>query len=187
MNRPTNDNASPLRWRLREETQSAHETLDKRVSAIDLTTEAGYVAFLKAQAAAYLSIAHLPQAPPQLAIRARLAMDDLSDLGITTGALHRIEWPGTPEPDPLGVGYVVGGSSLGHRLLLQRWAESDNQRLLRASRFMHYDGLTVLWRETLRALQQVGLDERRCQSVLQSAKACFRIFDLAFEAELSAS
>jgi len=115
------------RFRLRRATSAAHARLDDLFSRFDLSIASGYVAFLCAQAPAFLAVERaLDDAGASALIdgwtlrrRSDALRKDLADLGQTLP-------PGLPapvvvtEPQILGAAYVLEGSRLGGAILARQ-------------------------------------------------------------------
>jgi heme oxygenase len=115
------------RFRLRHATAAAHARLDDLFSRFDLSIASGYVAFLCAQAPAFLAVERaLDDAGASALIdgwtlrrRSDALRKDLADLGQTLP-------PGLPapvfvtEPQILGAAYVLEGSRLGGAMLARQ-------------------------------------------------------------------
>jgi heme oxygenase (biliverdin-IX-beta and delta-forming) len=121
---------------LRAATRAAHDRVDAAFSRWDLGKRADYVAFLTAQARAFLPI---EQAVGEAAVaagiadwpvraRARLLVDDLADLGCAVPPADPIDLP-TPA-EALGAAYVLEGSRLGGAMLVKSVAPGLPTRFL---------------------------------------------------------
>lgn len=109
------------RFALRDATQDMHAVLDARMSALDLSIQSDYAAFLAIQYGARVDLEACvsakmgDDAPPSML---PLLADDLAVLN------RALPGPGPEfaqpaQADPLGIAYVLAGSHLGNRMMLR--------------------------------------------------------------------
>jgi heme oxygenase (biliverdin-IX-beta and delta-forming) len=155
---------------------SAHDEVDALFSRLDLSSSAGYRAFLSAQARAHLSVeAALDRAGaervfPDWAQRRRAALlrADLRELGIdpTPGVAPSL----SDAAEIAGAAYVIEGSRLGG-VLLRR---SVGDRL--PTRFLSAPAEPGAWRALLLRLDVVLADDRDLARAVAAARAVFARF-----------
>ncbi len=76
------------------------------------------------------------------------------------------------ETAALGVGYVLGGSHLGNRLLARDWVGQ--------SALLSDERLGEHWRDLLPALREHAARGERADRVLDAALTTFAVFEAAF-------
>ncbi|MCB8876622.1 biliverdin-producing heme oxygenase [Acidisoma silvae] len=150
---------SLVRTRLRDATAPAHAEVDRIFSHFDLTTAAGYGAFLSAHAGALLPVeAWLDSRAPQVIAdwpsrrRAAALAVDLAAMGQTAAPTEAFHSPDSPAA-VIGVLYVVEGSRLGGKILARRLAPG-----LPAS-YLNPPGGGPSWPALLQRLEAILLDE----------------------------
>ena len=169
-----------LRQRLRLETAADHARVDELFSQFDLTGPVGLGEFLSVSYLAYDCLGEVlqpydgmvPPAPPLEEILA-----DLSGLG-----RPRLDWPQRPSLSgihPLGVIYVIAGSHLGGTILHERWRASEDERVKGAGRFLTFLSDRACWSQFLRFLPSVDIGQIERNHVVESAKACFSLYETA--------
>lgn len=142
------------RFALKAATSEAHERLDSRLSLLDLARPRDYMAFLLAQAAAFLPVeAALEAAEVEGLIhdwperrRSAALCSDLTTLGLTPPPPVAVP-PIRGEAAVLGATYVLEGSRLGGAMLLRRVPDSMPKAFLGA-------GNPKLWRAFVTDLDQ---------------------------------
>jgi len=170
-----------FRHLLREETSEDHARVDDLFSQLDLTTPDGLADFLSVSHLAYQTLdgrlqpfgTILPPPAPMEAICA-----DLHDLGRSPP-----EWdccPDLSEAHPLGLIYVIAGSHLGGTILHQRWQTSQNEIVGHAGRFLGVLSDRACWTQFVQRLPSVNVGQIERNHVVESAKACFSLFEGAF-------
>jgi heme oxygenase len=121
MNRATG-NPSPVpsfRSALRDATRTEHRALDESMSSLDLSSAAGYAAFLQ------IHVAALQLLRPDFRAEDRQEFDLLiqcarDDLGASVGPLPQHDEASGDYARALGISYVVRGSRLGAQFLRKR-------------------------------------------------------------------
>lgn len=110
--------ATTLRHRLRADTRAAHDRLDRMAAGFDLSQRAGYGRFIRGHALATADL--LGQGAELGLLRHRLALanGDLSAMGMAPVPARPDTPPGDGAPS-LGLRYVIAGSHLGARGLVQ--------------------------------------------------------------------
>ena len=164
------------RLRLREATAPDHEQVDAAFSRFDLGTRAGYIAFLQAQAAAFLPVERAIEDNDVAAIlsdwparrRSHLLTADLAALGAKPDG--GIAAPPLPSSSAvLGAVYVLEGSRLGGRLLA-RSVPAELPRSFIGS------GDPALWRRLIEALDKAIATEEQMYAATVAARAVFACF-----------
>lgn len=171
-----------LREFLRAGTTRSHDRLDQRLGALIENGAPHYAEFLRIQLSARRSLeawlaAHggLNTPPPQTALIAR----DLSALGAALPSRYAPFAPASGV-DPLGMHWVLAGSSLGNRAILSR-LRKDSRTLPVA--FLSDTRMPDYWR-SLRAKLERPADQGD-EAVLAGAKAVFAHFHAAADAHLA--
>lgn len=173
------------RWQLRERTTQAHQALDSLIGAFD--SEAAYRAYLSGMAAFRLGVEPLlapDRLPPALAgyepslIGAELLLD-LDDLGLQRPAPAAMPGIGESGDDMFGVLYVLEGSALGARLLVQSAGKLGFDGSHGARHLVRQSAELDNWRDYLKRLDEAdGLDIERAADAaartFAAAQAAFR-------------
>ncbi|RKF20615.1 hypothetical protein D6851_10790 [Altericroceibacterium spongiae] len=172
-----------LRARLREETGPLHDSLDIRMGQLDLAVPEDYARFLKLQLAARAPIerwarhncpAHL-RPPAQVP----LLLEDLSELGGPFSVSNRA-FALPVHAEPLGFAWVMAGSHLGNRVMLNDLRKRANGRL--PTRFLSDPRMMEFWRDLRPQLEQPASDEQTDRA-LTAALTTFRFFLSQFPGE----
>jgi len=177
--------SSSLRHRLRTSTAEAHARLDRDASGYDLQRLAGYRRFLEISAAALLPLeaalvdAGVARIFPDWPARSRrhAILDDLADLDG--------EFDPLPPPGPLDLGgvlgtmYVLEGSRLGARLLLNTVEESADPEIVVATAYLRHGAGQGLWPSFLAALEDHAASLRDYSSAVSAAVRAFELFERA--------
>jgi heme oxygenase len=161
---------------LRAATRAAHDQVDAAFSQWDLGRRDGYIAFLCAQARAFL--------PVELAIaadggnctkqRAPLLLADLADLGVTAPTAEPMEF--ASRSAMLGGAYVLEGSRLGGAILRKSVAPGL------PTRFLAPASVAGHWKDFLSMLEQeLTSDVQRSQAVAGARQ----VFDRFLRAALA--
>ena len=164
---------------LRDATRPRHDETDHTFSLLDLSSRKGLGTFLAASLIALGSLEErlsnaegLPPLPPRLPLLAA----DLADLGLPLPEAARGE---LSAHDPLGLAYVVGGSSLGTRVLRQRWQSADDPIVAKAGRYLSDGRIGLYWKELRDHHLTRPADPTRIAGVVTAANAAFDIYRLA--------
>ncbi|KCZ50255.1 biliverdin-producing heme oxygenase [Hyphomonas pacifica] len=169
-----------LRQRLRAETAEDHARLDAMMSRHDLTTPQGLTAYLQIN---YLALTclkpvmtgHMDLPAPRLLLPE--IRQDLSALG---APLPRWEdQPDPGEPHPLGLIYVIAGSSLGARFLYLQWKATENTVVQTAGNYLSSLKAESDWNLFLRHASGLDADEAEVLQIMKSARVGFTIFSSA--------
>lgn len=180
-----NDHALDLRHLLRDATSSTHAQLDAQLSALNLDTLPGYRRFLEVNAAALFPLenalvdADVVRIFPDWHERSRhhALLRDLSDLGGVARPLAiqpRLSFGGI-----LGTMYVLEGSRLGARVILQTIARSGSPAMIQATSYLrHGEGLR-LWPRFLVALEQHTITTADATEAIEAARFAFSLFSQA--------
>ncbi len=165
-----------LRARLRRDTRAAHERVDAAAGALDLTQVGHRARFVQAHARAYHALAAKGVTLDGLiAHRLARAARDADALGVKLEASAVESAPSLQGSEAaLGVGYVLGGSHLGNRMLARDWP--GESALLTDSRLGDH------WRGLLPALRDHAATGARADRVLAAALDTFAVFERAFAA-----
>lgn len=165
-----------LRSRLREATAPAHDALDAAMGDLDLSTRADYVRFLNIQLNARIGVEEwcLQHCPPDLMPppQTSLVLQDLARLDAAQAA-EPVMFDLASCSEPLGVCWVVAGSSMGNRAMA-----ADLRRRTDGDWPMHFLGNTELpaYFKALRPLIERSYPETRTRSAIAAADAVFAAF-----------
>ncbi len=176
--------ASGLRLCLRSVTAEAHARLDARLGSLDLTGLSGYRRFLEINAAglipleAALTAAGVARLFPDWPMRSREAaiLDDLARIGGRADPL--------PVPGPLDFGgmlgtmYVLEGSRLGARVLLNTVKHSHDTNVLHATAFLRHGAGQHFWPSFLAILDGHPAADHAAAAV-DGALRAFGLFERA--------
>nr|WP_321442088.1 hypothetical protein [uncultured Hyphomonas sp.] len=175
------DKADPsLRMRLRTETRPQHEQLDRLAGELSFSRFEDMLSFIQANCLAYRSlIAVAGDAEPMLAQRLDRARDVLESLD--THLNHEAVAIDTSGIEPIGLSYVVAGSSLGARLIAQQSEASSDPRVHALAEFLLDPEMDRCWRGLADELRNMSGQDSRAEEILVSAANCFRVFQQAFE------
>lgn len=172
-----------VREYLRDETSPSHDRLDRRLGSVLDGTAAGYAEFLAIQYRArkgiedWLERSAIPNAPPsQVPLIAR----DLAALGARL-PLSAPRFDGVPASDPLGVCWVLAGSSLGNRAILAQMRKAGSAFPVT---FLSDPSMTDYW-QTLRPALAQPVDPIRHSPMLAGAGAVFEHFNAVVVRHLS--
>lgn len=172
-----------LSERLRRDTRTAHDAVDRAFSRFDVRTVAGLGGFLGAQreVAAMLRDAMDPSDPLLDVLRPTLDdLDhDLAVLGHVRPAAP-LAPPAAPGSDhPLARSYVWLGSRLGMRMVARRWYRSADARVAAAGRSVARLQERSDWRPVSAALDAMSGRGREADAVTHAARDWFAILEQA--------
>jgi heme oxygenase len=169
------------RMRLREATASDHAAVDDVYSGFDLSSLAGYAAFLQAQHACLAPLEGritatgvtdlLPDWPDRQ--RAALLADDLADLGRPSAPPLTVTLDLPSPAAVLGAVYVLEGSRFGGMLLARQLPPGAPARFLGAA------AQPQLWRGLVAALDRHLDGEAALAAATAAARSVFDAFAAA--------
>jgi len=176
--------AAGLRLCLRSVTAEAHARLDHQLGALDLTILPGYRQFLEINAAGLipletaLAAAGVDEIFPDWPLRSRQAaiLEDLARVGGQADPL--------PAPPPLDFGgllgtmYVLEGSRLGARVLLNAVKQSADPQVLHATAFLRHGAGQHFWPSFLAILDRHSAAHHEAGAIDGAHKA-FAMFERA--------
>ena len=170
------------RKRLRQETAALHAALDRRIAPSELAGRPAYVEYL---------LGNLPC----VAIETGLAeagvdrfLPDWRQRQRSCSLLHDLTVLGERQPEQsawaidtdigsiLGWSYVLEGSRLGARLILQSVEKSQDPVVRSATRFLRHGEGENLWGSFQSALSQIDGDAVAIAQASAAANAAFRCF-----------
>ncbi|MBX7482892.1 biliverdin-producing heme oxygenase [Qipengyuania qiaonensis] len=160
---------------LKAETAQGHERLDKRLGALVMGDAPDYERFIDIQFRARLGVERWLAATGGLDLppsQTDLLAEDLFSLGREPGA----DAPDLDIPadcDPLGVCWVLAGSSMGNRAIHARLAKRDGRLPMV---FLADERMKNYWAK-LRPLLERGHDPEQDRPVLIAAQATFAHFN----------
>ena len=167
-----------LRERLRQDTRTAHDAVDRAFGRFDLAAPPGVAAFLEGQRDAVTALRAGMTATDRLSERmdeALVALDaDLAALDVAGAA----DPPPQPKRDhPLARTYIWLASRMGTRMLSRRWRSATDPAVTCAHRY--FDGLAdrADWRGFTEALEEKSGRGREADHALQAANQWFALFE----------
>ena len=172
---------------LRGATDDLHRDLDRIVASFKLSDAAHYRRFLQASAAALIAIEQLlenagvAQLLPDWAQRSRRE-PIISDLHTLNSQAQPLALRRTaPSPaEVFGILYVLEGSRLGAKVLLDQVLASSDEGVRNASAYLrHGQGQSNLWRSFLQQLETHEAADDQTQTV-SGAVYAFTMFIRAF-------
>jgi heme oxygenase len=174
-----------LRASLRAATQRLHRDLDQRVTDLDLADPSQYRKFLRAAAAALIGIeALLERAGVELLLpdwpqrrRTPAILADLRALGVASTP-YELRRMNPTMAEMFGILYVLEGSRLGSRVLLERAMSSPDATVRAASTYLTA-GTPQLWLSFLRTLEGAG-ETVDGPEAIAGATYAFAIFGRSF-------
>ena len=168
-----------LRNRLRQDTRKAHEMLDNAVGALDLSKYQDFCIYAQAHYAAYDYLHRKTKHQNGLMSHRRaLALADLYVLGKKPKDLDMV----TPQNEwnSDGLTYVIAGSHLGSKLLAKQWKMSTDTRVTSAHRLLTDHKLMDCWKMQIDKLSKMPASGSVADHAIDSAIACFAVFENAF-------
>lgn len=172
--------AQTFRFRLRSETRQAHEAVDDAFGAHDLSTSAGYVAFLGAHEVALAALAAQPELPRALLDwiaqdRARIARD----LTVLRARAVPAQLPNLPPCHPLAVEYILRGSKMGLRMLWARWNAAQGTRAGATDHFLSNSPPDGSWRAFCTRLDQIPPNSSAGNAIIRDSIEIFGLYTKA--------
>ena len=169
-----------LRFKLRNETQEAHNRLDAALVAHDLTTISGLRAYLCVH---FLAGTHMQN----LLCGYDFLRDDAEKLAFLRADFEIMggtppSWPDAPrakECHAVGLIYVMAGSALGSKLLYKTWRTASDDDVLSVHNFMTYAKDSKIWHKFLDYTENTLFSESEVESMVEAANYCFGIFEAA--------
>lgn len=167
------------RFALKAATAQAHKRLDARFSGLDLADRDDYIAFLRAQAGAFVPVeAALDAAGAERVMedwpnrrRSDAVLADLDQLGET--APTAVQAPRLrSQTELLGAIYVLEGSRLGGAMLARAVPDTLPRRFLAA-------GNPDAWRAFVKALDERLSSQADIEDAARAANAVFETFSSA--------
>ena len=173
-----------LRLRLREQTQSDHDAVERLFDRHDVSTPTGMTIFLQAHNIALARFdASLSRATAQStlhipSLREAIARD-LDMLGVEMATPDAQPAPESP-PHPLGLIYVIAGSRLGAKILAKRVADSRSPDVRHALAYLTCNDADQMWVQTRTLLERWFGSALIEAQIITSAKTGFQWFAEAF-------
>jgi heme oxygenase len=167
-----------VRKRLKIETALAHQRLDHALIKHDLTSRQGLSDYLRVHYIARYALNSTFSVHNNDKAISYLS-DDLATLGVTEPVVEikkEIE-----APHPLGLTYVIAGSSLGSKVLFSVWNSSTDKTVKRAGKFMAFAKDSSDWRDFLAHIAMYDYSEEEIKRIVRSANYCFAVFESANE------
>lgn len=180
---------NPFRAHIREATRPAHERLDRRMSALNLGTRHGYEIFLRATAGALIPLEReIGDGAPLTDWPRRRRTDalarDLDRLGLTSPRPVQPP-PLTSGPARLGAIYVLEGSRLGGKLILQAVEQDGDAEMRAATAYLRHGETGRLFHGFLDAASVHLTGAADIEAASASAGAVFEIFEESLQRALS--
>ena len=169
-----------LRFKLRSETQEAHNRLDMALIAHDLTTLCGLKAYLCVHFLARTHVQALLSGYEFLrddAEKLACLKADFDIMGVAPPS-----WPGAPRAKQchaVGLIYVMAGSALGSKLLYKTWRTASDSDVLSVHNFMTCAKDSQIWNKFLAYTESTRFSQSEVDSMVEAANYCFGIFEAA--------
>ena len=172
-----------IRQRLRSETADEHAALDRDLGRLDLASRANYAAFLSVSAEALFPLedglvaAGVDRLLPDWTARSRVPAlaQDLTSLGLPPPERSHPALP-LSEPEIWGALYVLEGSRLGARVLVERARSSPDDRIRAATRYLAHGEGQRLWQSFLVQLEGSISVRESPDIIIMGAKAAFEVY-----------
>lgn len=182
---------STLRLRLREETRDAHASVDALFSQHDLSTRTGLGTVLRAHSVALnrtlSALSDQSSAYAQTVHTMIAAIDeDLDALDESAPASSHIDDPDA-HVHPLGLIYVIAGSTLGARILLSDIQASGDPRVAAATRYFACPATNEMWKSVSSTLKGWSGQPHEENEIVTSAQTAFSWFEAAHRTVQKAS
>ncbi len=169
-----------LRVTLRDRTSEAHSKLDKALIVYDLSQLSGLTSYLKIHYLARQHLTKLLSGLDELRDEAERLEDLSKDLSALGAPLPNWSQPPDMSPQhPLGLIYVMAGSSLGSKLLYKQWDTSHDPLVKRADRFVTHAKNNDIWTRFLAYLDSHEFSSEETEHIIASANYCFSVFEAA--------
>lgn len=171
---------SDLRNVLRSETAEAHERLDKELDSYDLTDHLSLSKYLCVHYLARSELSNLiTVGKNRISNEQKIAdiVKDLKVLAVNPPAILKFE---NRRPyHPLGLTYVMAGSSLGSKILYKRWNSGSNDAVKNAGRFLTSSKDSTEWKAFLVSIADLNIPPQEVEHIVTSANAVFMIYKTA--------
>jgi len=170
-----------LRETLRKKTSKAHAKLDASLIIYDLKTQEGLSSYLSVHYLARESLSKMSKTfSGERANIEKLKelRDDLKVLGVTPPE-NRLKVRSLTHP--LGLTYVIAGSSLGSKLLYENWLLTDDEVVGCAGKFLTSAKDSTDWLAFLNKTDKLELSTDELDRVVATANAVFEVFEAANE------
>ena len=170
-----------LRDRLRADTASGHECVDRAYSSLDLAQPDGLRTFLRAQLSVLLSVRCDPgphaAAAQDLGLRMVAALEaDLRDLRGRQAAPV-----GERQLDATAILYILLGSSLGTAVLHRRWLEATDPAVMATGRYLGLAPPQGAWRHLCEELAERPAEGAEADRIVQDARELFELHQAVLE------
>lgn len=172
-----------LRFTLRSKTTEAHKRLDEALCVYDLKTRIGLTQYLKVHLLACLHLNELVTSDDLRCEMYEKIIALRSDLKVLNAApsLSDILLPKTYQ-HPLGLTYVIAGSSLGGKLLAKQWAKSRDPVVRNAGKFINNAKATDSWKRFLTYTELNSFNPEEVEKIISAANYCFSVYEAAHQA-----
>jgi heme oxygenase len=176
---------TPLRNLLRNSTTAAHAGVDRHFAAMFAAGLSGYIDFLRASAAAVLTLeqalasARVHEILPDWDARARSTalQGDLQALGVQPPAAHVKVAAVGGEARKFGMLYVLEGSRLGAKILARHVQASSDPRIRAAMRYLRHGEDQPFWPSFVARLEASTATARAPHEAVAGALAPFALFE----------
>ncbi len=168
-----------IRERLRVGTSASHSRLDASLIEYDLTTRAGLKAYLSVHFVARENLHRISTEPNERQSHARKLGELRDDLRVLGSAPPTVRLDDFAIRHPLGLSYVIAGSSLGSKLLYKQWLLSDDDVVGRAGQFLTSAKDSSDWVDFLKKTDTLCLSDSELDEVVASANTVFAVFENA--------
>lgn len=169
-----------LRERLRLDTRTSNEAVDRAYRPFDLTTARGLGGFLAAQRIAAASLAQVADGPESLADDLAATLDDIdADLGVLGRAVPDLLLPRPVADHPIARSYVWYGSRLGMKMLARRWDRATDPAVVAAGAFVARLAERPDWRPVAEALDALSGRGRVADAATRATRDWFAVLEQA--------
>jgi len=168
-----------IRSILREKTSAAHAKLDSALVKYDLKTQHGLGSYLCVHMLARRWIGASSTNFSELIDNPQKLQDLEADLEVLGADLPAPKMPYFDIIHPLGLTYVIAGSSLGSKLLYKNWFSSEDHVVQRANKFLTSSKESADWANFLVRTDRLKLTQTELDDVVMTADTVFSIYETA--------
>lgn len=168
-----------IRSILREKTSAAHSDLDAALIKYDLKTQSGLGSYLSVHAIARQCIGESSKDFRDLIKNHAKIRDLRADLSVLGVSLPVCGMQRFNIIHPLGLIYVIAGSSLGSKILYKDWAMADDCVVKCAGKFLTSSKESADWVDFLERTDKLKLTQTELDDVVLTANTVFSIYKTA--------
>lgn len=165
-----------IRWTLRDSTQNQHKAVESEFDRFDLTNPTGYRGFLSAHWLALLAVrsAFETHNPFGIDIPDLMRLIELDLKGLNGSPPRAIRMSAEPA-DPSGLTYVIAGSHLGAKVILQKVRKGHDPDLRKNTRYLENTHLSEVWNRFCQTDADL-IQEERSHLITSGANTAFGLF-----------